>query len=516
MYILLIVVILEAVAVAAGAIRYLRIAQREHYIAFSVSKFAIRWYKFNGSYFFLIFALVAAIISFWFWPLSILSIIFLLVSPLYLTYKGKTSRLVFTRRLKVIAGTSWLIYFLLLLIIALILPEKLYGMSVVILAILVPFFIDLALLINSPIENGLSRKYLLQAQKKLKEIDPVVVGITGSYGKTSTKVLAGHFLSHFKETVVSPKSFNNKNGLTRTVLENLHHRTNVLVAEMGTYGKGEIKQMVSWLKPEVAALVSIGPVHLERMKTLENILSAKSEIFEFAKYAVLNVDNELISNIADKLKHGELGFDPMRVCKCSVDEAKLDTADVVLITNNEVAKLYINAQSVGEFSLGTDNAPAINVAIAIGISLYFGIKSEELVNLTQNLPTVDHRATVSVAENGIVLVDDTFNSNPAGAELALARAKSRLKPKSKLYVVTPGMVEMGSLQYDANRKFARLVKESDGMLLAVKNTNKKALLSVGARSKWFVNRQEVTSWIKNNCSSDDVILFENDLPDHYP
>ena len=120
-----------------------------------------------------------------------------------------------------------------------------------------------------------------------------IVGIVlgGSYGKTSTKGYLAHLLAGRYSVVASPRSFNNRAGLARTVNELLVPGTDVLIAEMGAYGPGEIAELCRWLPPEVAVITAIGPVHLERFKSLDRTLAAKAEITVGAETVVLNVDD---------------------------------------------------------------------------------------------------------------------------------------------------------------------------------------------------------------------------------
>ena len=102
---------------------------------------------------------------------------------------------------------------------------------------------------------------------------------------------------HFR-TVASPASFNNRMGLARAINDHLGPGTEVFVAEMGTYGPGEIADLCKWVKPDVSAIVAIGPVHLERFKSEENILAAKSEILEGAGVGVIAIDHPLLNGLA--------------------------------------------------------------------------------------------------------------------------------------------------------------------------------------------------------------------------
>ena len=141
------------------------------------------------------------------------------------------------------------------------------------------------------------------AEAKLRSVHPTTVAITGSYGKTTTKVYFRHLASGVQTVLASPASFNNTGGLSRTLNEHLTPGTEVFVAEMGTFGPGEIRSMCAWVQPDIAAIVNIGPVHLERMKTLDGIVAAKAEIFEqpVTHTAVLNIDAHGLAALADTL-----------------------------------------------------------------------------------------------------------------------------------------------------------------------------------------------------------------------
>ena len=91
-----------------------------------------------------------------------------------------------------------------------------------------------------------------------------MVAITGSFGKTSTKGYVADLVGDSKTVVASPASFNNRAGLAWAVNEQLADATEVFVAEMGTYGRGEISELCSWIRPDIAVITAVGPVHLER------------------------------------------------------------------------------------------------------------------------------------------------------------------------------------------------------------------------------------------------------------
>src|SRR5258706_3831133 len=165
------------------------------------------------------------------------------------------------------------------------------------------------------------RRYVRAATATLRTVDPLVVGLTGSFGKTTTKLYAAHLIGTSRRVLASPASFNNTGGLARTINEYLQPGTEIFIAEMGTYGRGEIADLCSWLRPSVAAIVNIGPVHLERMKSLDNIVSAKAEITDCAETVELNADAYGLSALADKLVlYGSTVIRCSAVYRCAHDE----------------------------------------------------------------------------------------------------------------------------------------------------------------------------------------------------
>jgi UDP-N-acetylmuramoyl-tripeptide--D-alanyl-D-alanine ligase len=122
---------------------------------------------------------------------------------------------------------------------------------------------------------------------------------------------------------------------------------------------------------------------------------------------------------------------------------------------------------------------------------------------------------VAVTEHGITVVDDTFNSNPAGAAAALG-ALGRLVPGGRRAVVTPGMIELGPMQVDANRALAASVAATGADLVVVGWTNRAALVAGHPAAVTVPDRDAARAWVRANLTSGDGVLWENDLPDHYP
>jgi UDP-N-acetylmuramoyl-tripeptide--D-alanyl-D-alanine ligase len=161
-----------------------------------------------------------------------------------------------------------------------------------------------------------------------------------------------------------------------------------------------------------------------------------------------------------------------------------------------------------------------NVACAVAAALSLGVPAEIVASRLESLPGAPHRRTAQWASNGANVIDDTYNSNPAGARSALGLLEKTAAAGGKKVVVTPGMVELGPLQARENGNFAAAAGAVATQLVVVGRTNARALLA-GARAAGLPalrvrNRAAAVAWVSANLRPGDAVLYENDLPDHYP
>lgn len=512
-----------ALAVAAagtlcGTVRFLRVAQREHYLAGETTSFAVRWWFSDWpNTLAAAVGLGGAIASASLTGLAIGPGLVAMAGPFGLGLRGRTGRLAWTRRLTTVAAVALLLEAVGAVIGAL--GAGLDGavLAVGLEAILSPVFVDASLVATKPLEEVLAKRFVEGARRRLEKVAPLVVAVTGSYGKTSVKGYIAHLVSGQRTTLPSPASFNNRAGLARTVNEHLGPATEVLVAEMGTYGPGEIAEMCSWMRPEISVMTAIGPAHLQRFGSLDNTLKAKSEITATARVVVLNGDDERLAGYGAELR--SLG--EKKVILASGRDA---SADVAVVPGPDGLELFVAGQKAGLVSLGPGDRPTAssNAACAVAVALELGVPVEEILTRLVNLPLPANRLQRYRADGGYVVYDDTFNSNPTGARLALERLVSDpdVSPGGRRVVVTPGMVELGPEQAAENERFAAEAAAVVDRLFVIARTNRAALLK-GAEGK----RAEVvtadrldtaTAWIRANLGPGDAVLYENDLPDHFP
>jgi UDP-N-acetylmuramoyl-tripeptide--D-alanyl-D-alanine ligase len=487
-----ILAIAAAAASVLAGLRWLRVAQREHYLAGSVSRFAYRWQKSSPPNVIIdLVGLSGIVVVLLFddvrWAFLVPAVH--LVWPIGLPVRGVTSPLAWTGRLLrlaittgVILGTGFAVGALFDVPLVIVVP--LY---------LIHLVIDISLWALSPYERRSGEQWVEKAAAKLRSINPDVVAITGSYGKTTTKQYVAHLLSGSRRVVASPASFNNRMGLARAINENLTPGTDVFVAEMGTYGPGEIAELCRWIPPKVAAIVAVGLVHLERFKTLERIVESKSEILDRAEVGVISVDHPLLARLA---------------------EERATAMDIVEVSGR--GGIVVGGDRV--IDLPDDVFPA-NLAVALGICRALEVDLDEVLPRVSNLPQAEHRQSVTKAATGFTIVDDTFNSNPAGAHRALD-VLTELGGGGRTAVITPGMVELGPAQAEENQSFAEEAAARVDHLVIVGRTNRGALQQGSANGKASVtvvdSRDEAVEWARANLGPGDAVLYENDLPDHYP
>ncbi|CAG4903963.1 UDP-N-acetylmuramoyl-tripeptide--D-alanyl-D-alanine ligase [Acidithrix sp. C25] len=505
-----------------SAIRWIRVAQREHYVPGYVFRFMLRWYfaRDNAWNFSLSFVMILLLFATTSRPAVVSSSVFCFISvgiltlvlPLGLGIKGRTSPLKWTRRARLLFGVTLAINFVISV------ASYFFGLASSVGAVemaIASLVVELGTWITAPLEERSIAPFVASATSKLNSINPKRVAITGSFGKTSTKVYLAQLCRESISTLASPASYNNRAGLARTVNENLLPGTDLFIAEMGTFGPGEIAALVEWVRPTVVAITAIGPVHLERFGSEENILKAKTEIAKYAEVVVLNVDDPRLMVLASELERQ--GKKIWRVS--GVELAR----SVAVLTDDDGRNVVYHDQR----RIGSTMTPVAktNLAVAVAMALELGVTEAAIGSALTSLEPAKNRMNIAKLESGASVVDDTYNSNPSGARMALSQAATMLFAGSKLIVVTPGMVELGDRQYDENRLFGEEIASVATDLVIVGLTNKRALHrgALGevqsGRSKVRITyqptRDAAVKWIKANSTSGDVVLYENDLPDHY-
>lgn len=381
-----------------------------------------------------------------------------------------------------------------------------------------PLLIPAADRLLTPVQNAVNARYLRRARRTLKEVAPVVVGITGSYGKTSTKFAVGRLIAPEEQVLVTPGSYNTTMGVVRAINEGLDPRHRYFVVEMGARQRGDIAEIGRLVGHEIAVLTAIGTAHLESFGSREAIKAGKLEIVDTLRpggVAVVNSDDPTIRSLGEELSGVEVvryGLDPAGrpdVTATNVEVTRAGTS-LTVVDNRGRAHIQVATRLLGRHSIG-------HVLAGVAVALQAGRRLDELRERIASLEPVEHRLQLIDAPGGVTVLDDAFNSNPEGAAAALDVLESM--PARRKIVVTPGIVELGDLQREANEELGRAAAAVADVVIVVARLNRDAIVAGAASGKAEVvtvgSLDEATKELAKVVAAGDVVLFENDLPDQY-
>lgn len=386
-----------------------------------------------------------------------------------------------------------------------------------------PAWLLLANVLLLPYQWGLNRYFVARARRKLRRVDPLVVGITGSYGKTSTKSFLEALLSRKYSVLATPKSYNTLLGVSRTINETLRFRHEVFLVEMGAYGVGEIRRTARLARPAVGVVVTVGLQHLERFGSREAIERAKGELVEELPpdgAAVLNRDDESGPRLAERSSAGTV----LWFGRADGNGANPDLgARAVEQTRHGIRfELVDRAGRTAEVRtrlLGLHNVTNLLAAGTVGLHLGMGL--EEIAAGLRRARPVPHRLELRRGVGGSTVIDNAYSSNPVSAHSSL-EVLSGLDARWRV-LVTPGIVELGAEIEPENRRFgAAAAGVCDHVVLVgedVAGMVQAGLTEAGydpERLHRVAAVAEVGPLLERlGVSAEDVVLFENDLPDLY-
>lgn len=435
--------------------------------------------------------------------------------------------LVMTDRAKRLYLCNYLINTVILLIASFILAPTLEIYGLIILAVigfilyyLQPLTIGLATFIMKPIEHNINMGFYNSAQKKVKAREDLhVIGITGSFGKTSTKFVVGTILSEKFKVLNTPESYNTPMGLSKVINNQLNKEHEVFVAEMGAKIIGEIREVAELAQPQIGVVTSIGPVHLETFKNIDNIMKTKYELIEELPpdgVAVFNYDNEHIKKLADKTFKEKMlyGLEDIENLDVYADEIEVsEMGSSFTLRHKDGRSIRCTTKLLGKHNI-------YNILAGVCVSLALGLSFEDIRNGIAKVQPVEHRLNLIKGDSGVIVIDDAFNSNPIGTKAALD-VISQFKDGRKI-IVTPGMIELGEMEEEANREFGENIgKVCDYAILIGKIRTKpiyEGLLNSNFDEDHIIvvnSLAEATVELGKITRPKDVVLFENDLPDNY-
>ena len=378
------------------------------------------------------------------------------------------------------------------------------------------FFVYIVASINKPIEFCISRKFCKKATKKLKAIPEFkVVGVTGSYGKTSTKYIINTILSQKYNSIMTPESYNTTMGVVRTINEKIEPLHQLFVCEMGAKYVGDIKEICDIVHPDFAVITAIGPQHLDTFGTVENVSKTKLELVDSLTddgVAFVNWEDENIrkAKITKKLVKYGLSKNADYYAENIEITEKGSSFDVVMPNKSRIS---VKTKLLGNLNI-------LNIVCGVAIADKLGLTEEQIKMGIKYIKPVEHRLELRPNPNGSIIIDDSYNSNVRGSKMALEVLGS-FKDRQRI-LITPGIVDLGDKAYELNKNLGKEATKHCDFIMFVGEKQAVPMLDGVKEEKYpedkvFVakNLDEAIQKMYQMMDSKTVVLLENDLPDNY-
>lgn len=378
--------------------------------------------------------------------------------------------------------------------------------------VMCPLIMIVAHFVICPLEEFIKWCYIQRARKKLLKKNVIKIGITGSYGKTSTKNILTELLEKEYKVCTTPLSYNTEMGITKTILESLDDH-DVFIAEMGARKKGDIKVLTDIVKPDYGIITTVGKQHIESFKTLSVIEDTKFELAENVSHdgaMVFNGDSPSGVRLFKRCKTNKyLVCDKRGFAYAQNEKITSEGCEFELVLDGQIIKMKTAL-------LGKCNID--NIVCACAMARLLGISDEDMISAVKKLKPISHRLEI-IKNDYCTILDDSYNSNLVGAKEAL-NVLSHFEGQK--IVITPGFVEMGEAGSMSNFALGASVADVADYIVIMNEINKNYLFS-GAISHnfdknkiFFCSTREKQKEIINLISTKGcVILFENDLPDNF-
>jgi UDP-N-acetylmuramoyl-tripeptide--D-alanyl-D-alanine ligase len=404
-----------------------------------------------------------------------------------------------------------------------------YGLVGLFLFLTAPFILIIGNWLMTPLEAFFRRQFIHKAQAVLDDIQPKVIGITGSYGKTSTKTYLANILNGRYKTYPTPKSYNTLMGVSMAINNDLagDHSVEYFICEMGAYIPGEIERIADLTQPSIGIVIEIGPQHLERFGTLENTATAKYELIKALSpdgLGMFNWDNPYVRAMYEK------GYPQNRIAVSrEVDPANIPAGGPRFIASDvseglDGLRFTVTDAQTGDTEifetplLGQHNVT--NLLLATATAVHEGMTLKDVARRVRMLQPAESRLVRQVSPEGITIINDAYSANPAGVVSALQVLS--LHQSGRRLLITPGMVELGSMMEAENRKLGEIAAShaTDVILVGQQQT---APIKSGLQKAGFPadhlqvvdTLAESVAWYQANLKAGDTVLFLNDLPDTY-
>ena len=453
----------------------------------------------------------------WLWSAVSVWMVTEAIRRLRIVYKKP---IVYTNRVQRLFLTAALLTAIALIITYLSVPELILSIGAGMLAL--PVVMLIANFVNKPLEASITRWYYNDAKRKLSAMpDLKIIGVTGSFGKTSTKHYLYRILSEKYNVLMTPGNFNTTLGVVRTIREQLKAHHQVFIVEMGAKQVGDIKEICDLVHPSIGIVTAVGEMHLETFHSVENIRRTKFELIDALPtdgYGIVNIDSEHIAGkpidhkshlITYGVRNHDADYRAVNI-DYSASETSFD-----IESRGDIREAYTTHLA------GRGNI--LNLLAAVAVADLMKVPASQQKRAMRQIEQIEHRLSVKRTAGGVSIIDDAYNSNPTGAKMALEVLAHFNRPATaRRIVVTPGFVELGERQAQLNRELGSDIATAADLAIVVNQTNREAI-TMGLRDAQFDEEKiiladsfaEASAYLSGVLRAGDVILYENDLPDSF-
>lgn len=294
------------------------------------------------------------------------------------------------------------------------------------------------------------------------DVDPVVIGITGSVGKTGTKDLTAAVAAQRFSTVASERNLNNELGLPLTLCR-IRTETEVVVCEMGARGPGQIAELCDLARPQVGIVTNVGVSHFELFGSQEAIADTKSELvagLDESGTAILNADDPLVAAMADKTVANVITF--------GIESPATITAEAIRYDRLGRPTFRISTADEGAWVTLTQSGPhqVSNALAAAAAGRALGMELVDVAAGLERARSSPWRMEV-VDASGVIFVNDTYNASPSSMTSALHAAAEMAGSSGRLIAVLGYMAELGEIEAQEHRRVGALAASLSSRLVVV-------------------------------------------------
>ena len=380
-------------------------------------------------------------------------------------------------------------------------------------------FLIVAEIILRPVDYIFKQLIIFRAKRRLNKFPEIkIIGIAGSYGKTTMKqVLLGVLGAKFN-VAATPDSVNTPVGIGRWILRKVDESTQIIIVEMGEHYKGDVEYLCKIAPPDISVVTGINEAHLERMGKIEIAVSTIFEIVSNTKpqgLVVLNGDDEKVMEHYKEYVWPDhellfFGIKNKSNFKFNQEELGWDTE------MEDLGRVFIGF--LGEYALADAEA-------AVNIAKHLGMDNESIKRGIQKIRPVEHRLQPIQGAEGVLIIDDAYNGNSDGANEAV-NVLSRFEGRRKIYI-TPGLVETGQKTEEVHREIGIHLAKTVNVVILIRNSvtpfifeginesTKNQITRTKPEIIWFNTAQEAHQSLPKILKPGDVVLFQNDWGDQY-